>query len=183
MKLLNEPLPGLLVLQPKVYVDERGHFMECFQSNDFKKLSGWQPDFVQTNESLSRRGVLRGLHWQTAPKAQGKLVRVSHGAIYDVAVDLRESEGTFGQWYGLELSAGNHLQLWIPPGFAHGFLTLSETAVTSYQVTEFHSPAHEQCLLWSDPILNIDWPLRKLGLAAPVLSEKDAQATPFERLK
>ncbi len=183
MKLLNEPLPGLLVLQPKVYVDERGHFMECFQAQDFKQASGQQPEFVQTNESLSKRGVLRGLHWQAAPKSQGKLVRVSHGAIYDVAVDLRESEGTFGQWYGLELSASNHLQLWIPPGFAHGFLTLSDTAVTSYQVTDFHSPEHEQCLLWSDPILNIDWPLRKLGLTAPVLSEKDAQAMPFERLK
>ncbi len=182
MKLVSEPLPGLLVLQPKVFSDARGHFMECFQARDFQQVSGVQPGFVQTNESLSRRGVLRGLHWQTAPRAQGKLVRVSHGVIYDVAVDLRHSEGTFGQWYGLVLSAENHQQLWIPPGFAHGFLTLSETAVTSYQVTAFHSPECERCLLWNDPVLNIDWPLRELGLSKPIVSEKDAQALPLDRL-
>ena len=177
------PLQGLLLLSPAVHADARGHFFESFNAKVFKQLTGIQPEFVQTNESLSRRGVLRGLHWQVAPRAQGKLVRVSHGAVYDVAVDLRESEGTFGQWYGVELSASNRLQLWIPPGFAHGFLTLTETATTSYQITEYYSPEHEHAIAWNDPILNIDWPLRRLGLSVPLLSEKDAQAGSFERLK
>ncbi|MBA4316378.1 MAG: dTDP-4-dehydrorhamnose 3,5-epimerase [Alcaligenaceae bacterium] len=176
------PLNGLLLLTPTVYTDARGHFFESFNTKTFKQVAGIQPEFVQTNESLSKRGVLRGLHWQTAPKAQGKLVRVVHGAVFDVAVDLRENSETFGQWYGCELSSTNHIQLWIPPGFAHGFLTLTDTAITSYQVTEHHSPEHEHCLAWNDPVLNIDWPLKQAGVAKPTLSPKDEQGVAFTSL-
>jgi dTDP-4-dehydrorhamnose 3,5-epimerase len=176
------PLKGLLLLTPVVYTDPRGHFFESFNTRVFKQVTGVQPEFVQTNESLSKRGVLRGLHWQTAPKAQGKLVRVVHGAVFDVAVDLRENSETFGQWYGCELSDTNHVQLWVPPGFAHGFLTLTDTAITSYQVTEHHSLAHECCLAWNDPVLNIEWPLRRAAVARPLLSPKDSAGMAFTEL-
>lgn len=182
MKCNFTPLPGLLLLTPLVYADARGHFFESFNAKTFKQVAGIQPDFVQANESLSKRGVLRGLHWQTPPKAQGKLVRVVHGAVFDVAVDLRENSETFGQWYGCELSDQNHVQLWIPPGFAHGFLTLTDTAITSYQVTEHHSPEHEHCLAWNDPVLNIAWPLKRAGVAHPTLSPKDEQGGAFTSL-
>lgn len=182
MKCHTTPLNGLLLLTPTVYTDTRGHFFESFNAKTYRRIAGIQPDFVQTNESLSRRGVLRGLHWQTAPKAQGKLVRVVYGAVFDVAVDLRENSETFGQWYGCELSDENHAQLWIPQGFAHGFLTLTETAITSYQVTEHHSPDHEQCLAWNDPVLNIEWPLKRAGVAQPIVSPKDADGLAFTEL-
>jgi dTDP-4-dehydrorhamnose 3,5-epimerase len=175
-------LNGLLLLTPAVYADARGHFFESYNAQTFRQVAGIQPEFVQTNESLSKRGVLRGLHWQRAPRAQGKLVRVVHGAVFDVAVDLRENSETFGHWYGCELSDANHVQLWIPPGFAHGFLTLSSTAITSYQVTEHHSPEHEQCLAWNDPVLNIDWPLKRAAVTRPTLSPKDAQGMLFTEL-
>lgn len=177
------PLQGLMVLTPNVYKDSRGYFLESFNSRTFKQLTGLQPDFVQTNESLSSKGVLRGLHWQVAPKAQGKLVRVVMGAVFDVAVDLREESETFGQWFGCELSASNHAQLWIPAGFAHGFLTLSDQAILNYQVTDFHSPEHERCMAWNDPVLNIEWPFREAGIAAPTLSAKDAQGIGFTELE
>ncbi|MCE2746749.1 MAG: dTDP-4-dehydrorhamnose 3,5-epimerase [Burkholderiales bacterium] len=176
------PLKGLLLLTPAVYTDNRGHFFESFNAKTFKRLTGMQPEFVQTNESLSKRGVLRGLHWQSVPRAQGKLVRVVHGAVFDVVVDLRENSDTFGQWYGCELSDTNHAQLWIPPGFAHGFLTLTDHAITSYQVTEHHSPEHECCLAWNDPVLNIDWPLKRAAVAKPVLSQKDSEGMLFTEL-
>jgi dTDP-4-dehydrorhamnose 3,5-epimerase len=179
MKCDLTPLQGLLLITPTVHTDTRGHFFESFNSTTFKQVVGFQPSFVQTNESLSKRGVLRGLHWQVAPRAQGKLVRVVYGAVFDVAVDLRHDSATFGQWYGCELSDENHMQLWIPTGFAHGFLTLSDAAITSYQVTEHHSPEHEKCMAWNDPMLSIDWPLRKAGVAQPVLSLKDAQGMAF----
>ena len=183
MKCSLTPLQGLLLITPSVYVDARGHFFESFNATTFKQVAGIQPDFVQTNESLSRRGVLRGLHWQMAPRAQGKLVRVVCGAVFDVAVDLRDNSTTFGQWYGCELSDENHAQLWIPPGFAHGFLTLTDIAITSYQVTEHHSPEHEKCLAWNDPLLNIDWPLNTAGVAQPILSLKDGQGIALTELR
>ena len=183
MKCNVTPLKDLLLLTPSVYADERGHFFESFNAKTFKQVAGIAPGFVQTNESLSKRGVLRGLHWQTRPKAQGKLVRVVCGAVFDVAVDLRENSDTFGQWFGCELSDKNHVQLWIPPGFAHGFLTLTESAITSYQVTKHHSPEHERCMAWNDPVLNIDWPLKQAGVEQPTLSPRDAQGLAFAELK
>lgn len=177
------PLDGLLLLKPTLHVDARGHFFESFNSKKFKQVTSFQPEFVQINESLSKRGVLRGLHWQSPPKAQGKLIRVVHGCVFDVAVDLREKSETFGQWHGCELSGNNHFQLWIPPGFAHGFLTLTETAITCYQVTEHHSPNHEQCLAWNDPVLNIHWPLKQAGVTHPTLSLKDSKGIAFLELK
>lgn len=182
MKCELTPLQGLLLLSPVVHGDARGHFFESFNAEVFSHLTGIQPAFVQTNESLSKRGVLRGLHWQSEPKAQGKLVRVVCGAVFDVAVDLRRTSDTFGFWYGCELSDQNHAQFWIPPGFAHGFLTLSETAITSYQVTEHHSPEHECCLAWDDPVLKIDWPLARAGVKVPLLSSKDTQGMAFDEV-
>ncbi|WP_370263702.1 dTDP-4-dehydrorhamnose 3,5-epimerase [Limnobacter sp.] len=170
------PLEGLLLLQPTVHADARGHFFESFNARVFEQLTGLKPAFVQTNESLSHRGVLRGLHWQVKPCEQGKLVRVVHGCVFDVAVDLRPTSSTFGQWYGCELNDTNHHQLWIPPGFAHGFLALSSTAITSYQVTAHHSAPHERSLKWDDPDLRIQWPLQAAGVEQPVLSAKDAGA-------
>ncbi|HEX4918365.1 MAG TPA: dTDP-4-dehydrorhamnose 3,5-epimerase [Limnobacter sp.] len=167
------PLDGLLLLTPRVHTDTRGHFFESFNARTFEELTGLRPAFVQTNESLSHRGVLRGLHWQTEPCAQGKLVRVVHGCVFDVAVDLRKNSPTFGQWFACELSDMNHLQLWIPPGFAHGFLTLSNTAITSYQVTAHRSALHEHCLQWDDPHVDIAWPLASAGVKKPTLSAKD----------
>jgi len=182
MNLQTTPLQGLLVLTPNVHRDARGYFLESFNSKTFKQLTGLQPEFVQTNESLSTKGVLRGLHWQESPKAQGKLVRLVAGAVFDVVVDLRSDSETFGQWFGCELNAVNQMQLWIPAGFAHGFLTLSDQAILNYQVTDFHSPEHERCLAWNDPVLNIDWPLKKLGISAPVVSAKDADGIAFTEL-
>ena len=168
------PLQGLLLLTPTVYTDARGHFFESFNAKTFKQVAGIQPEFVQTNESLSKRGVLRGLHWQTAPKAQGKLVRVVYGAVFDVAVDLRENSETFGQWYGCELSSTNHIQLWIPPGFAHGFLTLEDETVFFYKVTNYYNKESEGCIAYNSKDLGINW-----GIENPILSEKDKNASTF----
>jgi len=170
-------LPGVLVLTPKVFGDARGFFYESYNQSDFEAatgLSGLQ--FVQDNHSRSAQGVLRGLHYQMPPKAQGKLVRVTHGAVFDVVVDIRRSSPTFGQWVGVELSASNHRQLWVPPGFAHGFLTLTESAEFLYKTTHYYSPAHERSLLWSDPALGIDWPLAQAQTTEPLLAGKDAAA-------
>lgn len=175
MKSETLPLQGLLLLTPSVYTDDRGHFFESFNHEIFTQLTGLQTEFVQTNQSFSKRGVLRGLHWQASPRTQGKLIRAVHGAVFDVVVDLREKSDTFACWYGCELNDQNNLQLWIPPGFAHGFLTLTDTATTIYQVTDHYSPEHERCLVWHDPFLNIAWPLPKAGVSAPLLSKKDVQ--------
>jgi len=170
-------LPGVLVLTPKVFGDARGFFYESFNQRDFDDATGLAGvQFVQDNHSRSARGVLRGLHYQLAPQAQGKLVRVTHGAVYDVVVDLRRSSPTFGRWDGVELSADNHRQLWVPPGFAHGFLTLSESAEFLYKTTAYYSPAHERSLLWYDAALGIDWPLVQAGVEQPLLAAKDAAA-------
>jgi dTDP-4-dehydrorhamnose 3,5-epimerase len=168
------PLAGVLVLEPKVFGDDRGFFFESFNARDFEQATGVQRTFVQDNHSKSAKGVLRGLHYQTQ-HAQGKLVRVTQGAVFDVAVDIRKDSPTFGQWFGLELSADNKKQLWIPEGLAHGFLVTSDSAEFLYKTTDYYHPEFERSLLWSDSDLGIDWPLHLLD-AAPLLAAKDAQA-------
>lgn len=163
-------IPDVLVIDPKVFGDDRGWFFESFNQKDFSAAVGKKIDFVQDNHSSSKRGVLRGLHYQTE-KIQGKLVRVCHGAVFDVAVDLRQSSSTFGQWVGIELSAENKKQLWIPAGFAHGFFVLSESAEFLYKTTDCWHAASEKCIVWNDPTLNIQWP--DIGFQ-PVLNPKDA---------
>lgn len=150
-------IPDVLVIEPKVFVDERGYFFESFNERDFFQHTGIKAHFVQDNHSLSSKGVLRGLHCQIE-HAQGKLVRVIRGAIYDVAVDLRHTSKTYGKWVGVELSSDNKKQLWIPQGFAHGFLVMSDFAEVLYKTTDYWHPQSEICILWSDPILNIKWP-------------------------
>jgi dTDP-4-dehydrorhamnose 3,5-epimerase len=162
-------IPGVFVLEPKVFGDERGFFYESFNANVFEQLTGRSTDFVQDNHSRSSRGVLRGLHFQLAPRAQAKLVRVVQGEILDVAVDVRPESKTFGQWVSQTLSAENKKQLWIPEGFAHGFLTMSETAEVLYKANGLYAPEFERCVLWNDASIGIDWPMTS-GL---VISEKD----------
>jgi dTDP-4-dehydrorhamnose 3,5-epimerase len=164
-------IPDVLVLQPKVFGDARGFFFESFNARDFAELTGVQAGFVQDNHSKSAHGVLRGLHYQIQ-HPQGKLVRVTQGRVFDVAVDLRKSSPTFGQWVGEILDADSHKQMWVPPGFAHGFVVLSETAEFLYKTTDYWYPEHERSLLWNDPALGIDWPID----AAPQLAAKDAAA-------
>jgi dTDP-4-dehydrorhamnose 3,5-epimerase len=163
-------IPDVLVIEPKVFGDDRGCFFESFNQKDFSTAVGKKIDFVQDNHSSSKKGVLRGLHYQTE-QTQGKLVRVCHGAVFDVAVDVRQSSPTFGEWVGVELSAKNKKQLWIPAGFAHGFLVLSETAEFIYKTTDYWHAASEKCIVWNDPTLNIQWP--DIGMQ-PVLNPKDA---------
>ena len=172
-------ISDVLVIEPKVFGDDRGFFFESFNENDFAAAVGQKVTFVQDNHSLSKKGVLRGLHYQMQ-QTQGKLVRVSRGAVFDVAVDLRQSSKTFGQCVGVELSADNKKQLWIPPGFAHGFLVLSESAEFLYKTTDYWYPEHERSLLWSDPALGIDWPMPE-GIEAPLLAVKDAAALPLSQ--
>ena len=162
-------IPGVFVLEPKVFGDERGFFFESFNANVFEQLTGRSTDFVQDNHSRSSRGVLRGLHFQLAPRAQAKLVRVVQGEIFDVAVDVRPESKTFGQWVSQTLSAENKKQMWIPEGFAHGFLTMSETAEVLYKTNGLYAPEFERCVLWNDASIGIDWPMTS-GL---VISEKD----------
>lgn len=167
MNVIETGLSGVLILEPKVFGDERGFFMESYNRRVFAELS-LPTDFVQDNHSRSARGVLRGLHYQIQ-QPQGKLVRVVRGAVYDVAVDLRRSSPTFGRWEGVELSEENRRMLWIPPGFAHGFLVLSDYADFLYKTTDFYAPEHERCIAWNDPAIGIAWPLE----GEPVLSAKD----------
>ena len=168
MKVTQTSIPGLLILEPKVFGDSRGFFMESFNARTFRELTGLEVDFVQDNHSRSGKGVLRGLHYQIQ-QAQGKLVRVVRGSVFDVAVDLRRGSPTFGQWEGVELSEENQRQLWIPPGFAHGFLVTSDTADFLYKTTDYYAPEHERSLLWNDPAVGVAWPLE----GAPLLSAKD----------
>jgi dTDP-4-dehydrorhamnose 3,5-epimerase len=167
-------LPEVLILQPQVFGDERGFFFESFNARDFAKATGLDVQFVQDNHSKSAHGVLRGLHYQIE-QAQGKLVRVVQGEVFDVAVDMRRSSPTFGQWVGVQLSADNHSQLWIPPGFAHGFVVLSQSAEFLYKTTDYWAPVHERCLLWNDPAVGIEWPID----FAPQLAGKDAAGLPL----
>lgn len=168
------PIPGVLVLEPKVFGDARGFFFESFNQRDFEVATGLQRSFVQDNHSRSVKGVLRGLHHQVS-HPQGKLVRVTAGSVFDVAVDLRPDSPTQGQWFGLELSAENCKQLWIPEGLAHGFLVTSDSAEFLYKTTDYWYPEHERSLLWRDPDLAIDWPLHRLD-GPPILAAKDAAA-------
>lgn len=162
-------IPDLLIIEPRILKDDRGCFFESFNEKYFSEVVGKQVTFVQDNHSFSKKGVLRGLHYQIK-QTQGKLVRVVRGAVYDVAVDLRQSSLTFGQWIGVELSAENKKQLWIPVGFAHGFLVLSDEAEFLYKTTDYWHPSSEQCIAWDDPTLNIQWP--QIGID-PILSPKD----------
>jgi dTDP-4-dehydrorhamnose 3,5-epimerase len=173
-QVIQTPLEGVLVLEPKVFGDTRGFFFESFNARDFEQATGLDVVFVQDNHSKSAKGVLRGLHYQVQ-HAQGKLVRVTQGAVFDVAVDIRQGSPTFGQWFGLELSAENKKQLWIPAGLAHGFLVTSESAEFLYKTTDYYHPEFERSLLWNDPAIGINWPLNLLD-AAPFLADKDAQA-------
>lgn len=168
-------IPEVVLFTPKVFGDERGFFFESFNQNVFEQATGTAPAFVQDNHSKSVRGVLRGLHYQLPPHAQGKLVRVAQGAVFDVAVDIRRSSPTFGRWVGALLSADNKRQLWIPPGFAHGFVTLSDTAEFLYKTTDFYAPSAERAIIWNDPTIGVDWGYD----GTPVLSGKDQQALPL----
>jgi dTDP-4-dehydrorhamnose 3,5-epimerase len=158
MKVTTLEIPDVLLIEPQVFADDRGFFFESFNQAEFDKTVGGKINFVQDNHSMSVKGVLRGLHYQLPPNAQGKLVRVIQGEVFDVAVDLRRSSATFGQWVGEILSAENKKQLWIPEGFAHGFVTLSDTAELLYKATNFYSPQNEHCIIWNDTTLNIQWP-------------------------
>ncbi len=177
MKATPTAIPEVLVIEPKVFGDARGFFYESFNGKAFDEAVGRHVEFVQDNHSRSAKGVLRGLHYQIQ-QPQGKLVRVVRGAVFDVAVDIRKSSSTFGKWVGVELSEDNHRQLWVPEGFAHGFLVLSETAEFLYKTTDYYAPAHERAIVWNDPELAIEWP--DVGLA-PQLSAKDQAASRFER--
>jgi dTDP-4-dehydrorhamnose 3,5-epimerase len=168
------PLEGVLVLEPKVFGDARGFFFESFNQRDFNQATGLNEVFVQDNHSKSAKGVLRGLHYQVE-HAQGKLVRVMQGAVFDVAVDIRKESPTFGKWFGIELSAENKKQLWIPAGLAHGFLVTSDSAEFLYKTTDYYHPEFERSLLWDDPAVGIDWPLHMLD-DPPLLAAKDVQA-------
>ena len=169
MKIIATAIPDVLIIEPRVFGDARGFFFESFNQQAFRAATGLDVAFVQDNHSRSAQGVLRGLHYQIE-QPQGKLVRVARGAVFDVAVDLRQASSTFGQWVGVELSEENHRQLWVPAGFGHGFLTLSETADFLYKTTDYYAPEHERCLAWNDPAIGIEWPLRS---AQPQLSAKD----------
>ena len=173
LNVISTALDGVLILEPKVFGDARGFFMESYNRRDFAAATGLDMDFVQDNHSRSRRGVLRGLHYQIK-QPQGKLVRVVRGAVFDVAVDIRRSSPTFGQWAGVELSEENNRQFWIPPGFAHGFLVLSESADFLYKASDWYAPEHERGIAWNDPAIGITWPLDAIG--EPLLSDKDRAA-------
>jgi dTDP-4-dehydrorhamnose 3,5-epimerase len=178
MKATPLKIPDVVLIEPKVFGDERGYFFESFNQTAFNQTIGYEVQFVQDNHSKSQKGVLRGLHYQLPPKAQGKLVRVIQGEVFDVAVDIRKDSPTFGQWVGVILSAENKRQLWIPAGFAHGFITLSESAEFLYKTTDYYAPEYERCIAWNDPEIGINWPLDQ----TPVLSDKDQQGVSLESI-
>lgn len=179
MKVTPLAIRDVLLIEPKVFGDDRGFFYESFNQAAFNDVAGLDVNFVQDNHSRSARNVLRGLHYQMPPKAQGKLVRALVGEVFDVALDIRTNSPTFGKWVGERLSAENKRQMWIPPGFAHGFLVLSDSAEFLYKTTDYYAPDCERGILWNDPALGIAWPLTD----APLLSSKDVQATPFAGLE
>ncbi len=178
MKIIKTNIPEVLIFEPKVFGDNRGFFMESFNQKIFEDAIGRHVEFVQDNHSKSRKDVLRGLHFQKGEHVQGKLVRCAAGEVFDVAVDIRKESKTFGQWVGVYLTAENKRQLWVPEGFAHGFLTISETAEFLYKATNYYAPSAEGCILWNDKDLGIEWPITN----APDLSAKDAYAAPFKEL-
>lgn len=171
MKVIPSAIPEVLIFEPNVFGDDRGFFYESFNARHFQELTGFAPDFVQDNHSKSARNVLRGLHYQIV-QAQGKLVRVTAGSVFDVAVDVRKSSPTFGKWVGVELSAENKRQMWVPPGFAHGFVVTSDSAEFLYKTTDYWAPEHERAILWNDPAIGVEWPLD----CQPLLSGKDQKA-------
>lgn len=177
MKLEATTLPDVLLVRPRIFNDERGFFLESWNQRAFDEAVGREVRFLQDNHSRSRQGVLRGLHYQVEPAAQAKLVTVMQGKIFDVAVDLRPGSATFGCWVGEELCGDERSSLWIPEGFAHGFLVLSESADVLYKTTDFYSPNHERCIRWDDPVLSIRWPV---SANAPVVSPKDAAGLSLE---
>ena len=170
MKVTPTAIPDVLIIEPKVFGDERGFFYESFNQKAFNDATGLDVSFVQDNHSRSAKGVLRGLHYQVQ-QPQGKLVRVVRGAVFDVAVDIRKDSRTFGKWVGVELSEDNHKQMWVPQGFAHGFVVLSDSADFLYKTTDYYAPERERCVAWNDPEIGIDWPLT----SEPSLSTKDQQ--------
>jgi dTDP-4-dehydrorhamnose 3,5-epimerase len=176
MKITALKIPDVKLIEPEVFEDERGYFFESFNQKKFNELTGLNITFVQDNHSKSVMGTLRGLHYQSPPKAQGKLVRVIQGEVFDVVVDIRKSSPTFGQWVGEILSADNKKQLWMPEGFAHGFMTLSDTAEFAYKITNYYASELEQCIAWDDPTLGIHWPLKA---ALVKISIKDTQGGAF----
>jgi dTDP-4-dehydrorhamnose 3,5-epimerase len=175
MKVTPTAIPDVLIIEPKVFGDARGFFFESFNQKAFADATGLDVSFVQDNHSRSAKGVLRGLHYQ-AQQPQGKLVRVVRGAVFDVAVDIRQGSPTLGKWVGVDLSEENHKQLWVPPGFAHGFLVLSDSADFLYKTTDYYAPEHERCIAWNDPDVGIGWP--DAGVT-PSLSLKDRAAASF----
>ncbi len=176
MEIIETKLLDCLIIKPKLFEDERGFFMETFQANRYLDCANIHSSFVQDNHSYSSKNVLRGLHYQRN-QPQGKLVRVVQGEVFDVAVDLRKDSPTYGQWESIVLSEKNKLQFWVPPGFAHGFLVLSESADFLYKCTSFYKPEDEGCIVWNDPDLNIEWPIR-----SPILSRKDSEGSFFKDL-
>lgn len=176
MRVIPTAIPDVLIIEPKVFGDARGFFFESFNQQAFNEATGLDVQFVQDNHSRSAKGVLRGLHYQIQ-QPQGKLVRVVRGAVFDVAVDLRKSSATFGQWVGAELSEENARQMWVPEGFAHGFLVLSDVADFLYKTTDYYAPEYERSIIWNDPDIAIQWPF----VGAPLLSQKDMNAISFKR--
>ena len=179
MQVSKTTIADVLMIEPKVFGDERGFFFESYNEHAFRAATGLQLAIVQDNHSKSTKGVLRGLHYQTEPRAQGKLIRVIAGAVFDVVVDIRPNSPTFGRWVAEHLSAENRRQLWIPPGMAHGFLTLSDVAEILYKTTDYYSPEHERCIAWNDPDLAIAWPLD----GEPVLSDRDRAGQPWSHMR
>ena len=173
---IQTAIPEVLILEPKVFGDSRGFFFESFNAKDFAEATGLNVNFVQDNHSKSAKGVLRGLHYKLQ-QAQGKLVRVTQGKVFDVAVDIRKSSPTFGKWVACELSDTNHRQFWVPAGFAHGFVVISESADFLYKTTDYYAPAHEKCIAWNDPSIGIQWPE---GIT-PLSSAKDQQGKSLEQ--
>lgn len=176
MQVIPTEFEGLYIIQPKCFEDERGYFFESYNENEFSK-NGLNLNFVQDNQSLSQKGVLRGMHFQNPPYAQGKLVRVIKGAVLDVVIDIRKNSKTFGRHFSLELNEQNKTMLYIPEGFAHGFLTLQDNTIFFYKCTNFYNKASEDCILWNDPALNINW-----GISNPLVSEKDSLAKPLSEI-
>lgn len=176
MKVIENDIPGLKIIQPNIFGDERGFFLETYHKDRYKDILETDLEFVQDNYSRSQKNVLRGMHFQLK-HPQGKLVRVVRGAVFDVAVDLRKNSATFGKWEGVTLSEENKMQFWVPPGFAHGFIVLSDTADFEYKCTDFYHPEDEGCLLWNDSETGIRWPNK-----SPILSEKDAKGLPLKDL-
>ena len=178
MKATRLSIPDVVLIEPKVFGDARGFFFESFNQKAFNEATGTDHQFVQDNHSRSAKGVLRGLHYQLH-QPQGKLVRVTQGAVFDVAVDIRRASPSFGRWVGVELTGDNQRQLWVPPGLAHGFVVLSDTADFLYKTSDYYAPEHERCIAWDDPTIGIAWPLAAHGIHAPLLSAKDRAGLPL----